>query len=40
LWNSMVPGSGAPECLMIAAVQAAGNKGLNVIEAERLLPLS
>lgn len=37
-WDSRVPGSGAPECLMIAAVQAAENKGLDLTEAERLIP--
>jgi len=37
-WDSRVPGSGAPECLMVAAVQAAGNKGLDVSKAEHLLP--
>lgn len=37
LWDSNVPGSGAPECIMIAAVQAAANKGLNVEKAEKLL---
>ena len=37
LWYSEVPGSGAPERLMIAAVQAAENRGLQVDKAERLL---
>lgn len=37
-WDSRVPGSGAPECLIVAAVQAAGNKGLDITEAERLIP--
>ena len=37
LWNSSVPGSGAPEHLMVGAVQAAGNKGLDVTEAANLL---
>lgn len=37
-WDSRVPGSGAPECLMVAAVQAAGNKGLDVSRAEKLIP--
>jgi ADP-ribosylglycohydrolase len=36
-WNSKVPGSGAPECLMVGAVQASQNKGLNVNEATNLL---
>lgn len=37
LWYSEVPGSGAPERLMVAAVQAAENKGLQVDRAEELL---
>jgi len=37
LWYSEVPGSGAPERLMVAAVQAAENKGLQVDKAEELL---
>lgn len=38
-WDSRVPGSGAPECLMIAATQAVANKGYNVSQAEQLLPV-
>jgi len=38
LWDSNVPGSGASECLMRGAVQAAGNMGLDVSLAEALLP--
>lgn len=37
LWQSEVPGSGAPECLMLGAVQAAENRGLDVSAAEPLL---
>jgi len=37
LWHSEVPGSGAPECLMLGAVQAAENRGLDVSAAEVLL---
>ncbi|MCL5677143.1 MAG: ADP-ribosylglycohydrolase family protein [Firmicutes bacterium] len=34
LWHSEVPGSGASECLMRGAVQAAENRGLDVSAAE------
>jgi ADP-ribosylglycohydrolase len=37
-WNSKVPGSGAPEIPYVEMVQAMGNKGYDVAEAERLLP--
>lgn len=37
LWYSEVPGSAAPECLMLAAVQAAENRGLDVSAAEPLV---
>ncbi|MFZ5827377.1 MAG: ADP-ribosylglycohydrolase family protein [Bacillota bacterium] len=37
LWYSEVPGSGAPECLMLAAVQSAENRGLDVSTAEPIL---
>lgn len=37
LWYSEVPGSGAPECLMLGAVQAAENLGLDVSAAEPVL---
>ncbi|MEM3658478.1 MAG: ADP-ribosylglycohydrolase family protein [Candidatus Hadarchaeum sp.] len=37
LWFSEVPGSGAPERLMVGAVQAAENRGLCVEKAENLL---
>lgn len=36
-WRSEVPGSGAPECLMVGAVQSAYNRGREVGEAEALL---
>lgn len=38
LWHSNVPGSGAPECLMAAAIRDVENRGLNVERAEALLP--
>ncbi|MGL4207904.1 MAG: ADP-ribosylglycohydrolase family protein [Candidatus Adiutrix sp.] len=38
-WFSLVPGSLAPCQLVVAAVQAMENKGYNVEEAEKLLPL-
>lgn len=37
LWGSNVPGSGAPERLMIAAVQAKENRGYIVSDAESLI---
>lgn len=37
LWYNEIAGSGAPERLMVEAVQAAENKGLRVDKAERLL---
>lgn len=37
LWDSRVPGSGAPERLMIAAVQAVENRGMRVEGAEELI---
>ncbi len=36
-WNSNVPGSGAPEKIMVAAVQALENRGYIVENSERLL---
>lgn len=36
-WHSEVPGSAAPECLLMAAVQSAENRGLDVSAAEPLL---
>lgn len=39
LWYSEVPGSGARERLIVGAIQAAGNKGLDVSEAEKWIPL-
>ncbi|MDA8426432.1 MAG: ADP-ribosylglycohydrolase family protein [Treponema sp.] len=38
-WDAKVPGSGAPEIPYVEMVQAMGNKGYDVVEAERLLPL-
>jgi hypothetical protein len=37
LWDSRVPGSGAPEHLIVGAVQAAWNRGYDVRAAEKLL---
>ena len=37
LWYNEVPVSGAPQCLMRGAVQAAANRGLDVSAADRLL---
>lgn len=37
LWSSRVPGSGAPERLIVGAVQAARNKGLDVTQATEML---
>jgi len=37
-WKSNVPGSGAPEQVIVGAVQAVENMGYNVKEAEALLP--
>jgi ADP-ribosylglycohydrolase len=37
-WESKVPGSGAPEIPYLEMVQAMGNKGYDVSEAESLLP--
>jgi len=36
-WASNVPGSGAPEKIMVAAVQALENRGYKVKDSERLL---
>ena len=36
-WSSNVPGSGAPEKIMVAAVQALENRGYRVKDSERLL---
>jgi len=38
-WKSNVPGSYAPERVIIGAVQAMGNMGYNVEAAEKLIPL-
>lgn len=38
-WDSKVPGSGAPEIPYLEMVQAKGNMGFDVSEAEALLPL-
>lgn len=38
-WNSNVPGSGAPERVIIGAIQDVGNMGYDVTEAEKLIPL-
>ena len=37
MWNSRVPGSGAPESLMVGAVQSVENMGRDVSRAEKLL---
>ncbi len=37
LWESRVPGSGAPEHLIVGAIQAVENMGRNVRKAEKLL---
>ncbi len=37
LWDSKVPGSGAPEHLIVGAIQAVENMGRDVRKAERLL---
>ncbi len=37
LWSSRVPGSGAPERLMVAAVQALENRGMQVDDWEELV---
>lgn len=39
LWNSNVPGSYAPERIIIGAIQSMENMGYNVEEAEKLIPL-
>ncbi len=39
LWYSEVPGSGAPERLIIAAIQDVENRGRNVTKAEALIPV-
>src|SRR6056297_118321 len=36
-WESNVPGSGAPEKIMVAAVQALENRGYKVKDSQRLL---
>lgn len=38
-WDSKVPGSGAPEIPYLEMVQAQGNKGFDVKEAEALIPI-
>lgn len=38
LWDSKVPGSGAPEIPYLSMVQAMGNRGFDVSTAETLLP--
>lgn len=39
LWGSNVPGSGAPERVIVAGVQDMGNRGMDVTRAEELIPL-
>lgn len=39
LWYSQVPGSGAPERLIIGAIQDVGNRGRDVSKAEALIPV-
>ncbi|HBT50235.1 MAG: ADP-ribosylglycohydrolase [Caldanaerobacter subterraneus] len=39
LWKSYVPGSGAEESLIVGAIQSVENKGMDVKEAEELLPM-
>ncbi len=39
IWNSNVPGSFAPERIIIGAIQSMENMGYNVEEAEKLIPL-
>lgn len=38
-WNAKVPGSGAPEIPYVEMVESMANRGYDVTEAERLLPL-
>ena len=38
LWWSLVPGSGAPEHLIIAAIQSVYNMGYDTSEAEKIIP--
>ncbi|MCX7040669.1 MAG: ADP-ribosylglycohydrolase family protein, partial [Spirochaetes bacterium] len=38
-WNARVPGSGAPEIPYVEMVQSMANRGFDMAEAERLLPL-
>ncbi|MCR4430944.1 MAG: ADP-ribosylglycohydrolase family protein [Tepidanaerobacteraceae bacterium] len=38
LWHSEVPGSGAPERLIIGAIQSMENRGYDVGKAEQLIP--
>ncbi|NMA12978.1 MAG: ADP-ribosylglycohydrolase family protein, partial [Chloroflexi bacterium] len=37
-WYTHVPGSRAPDMVLIGAVQATENKGYDVTEAEKLIP--
>jgi ADP-ribosylglycohydrolase len=39
LWGRNVPGSNAPEHLIVGAIQAKENMGFNVSKAEKLLPI-
>lgn len=38
-WNSRVPGSGAPELPYVEMVESMANKGYDMAEAERLIPV-
>ena len=38
LWGSNVPGSFAPERVLLAGIQSMYNMGYDVIEAEKLIP--
>jgi hypothetical protein len=38
-WNARVPGSGAPEIPYVEMVQSMANRGFDMVEAEKLLPL-
>lgn len=39
-WKTEVPGSLAPDHIVIGAIQAMGNKGIDVSKAEELIPLA
>ncbi len=38
-WNTQVPGSRAPDCVMIGGIQATENMGYDVSEAEEMIPM-